>query len=139
VIEYSSREDMESALKRLDDTKLDGAVVRLFPAKRDDRGGGGRERSPPPARRDRSYSPRRSPRRSRSRDREPDRGRGGDRDRERDRDRDDRSPPPRRRSISPLPARGEPPIAVDRDREEKLNSPIAKVRSPVRERSPVRD
>ena len=105
LIEYPAKEDVDNALRKLDDTKLDGAVVRLYEVKKDSAGGGSggggrgrsRSRSPPP-RRDRSQSPRRS--RSRS-PRKDDRGsRGADRDDRRDRS---RSRSPRRdRSRSPV-------------------------------------
>ena len=110
LIEYPSKEDVDNALRKLDDTKLDGAVVRLYEVKKDSAagssgggsGGGNRGRSrsrSPPPRRDRSHSPRRSRSRSPRRD---DRGsRGTDRDDRRDRSRS-RSP---RRDRSRSPAR----------------------------------
>lgn len=80
IIEYASIEDMENALKKLDDTKLNGELVRVYEHKGDDRRDSGRGRSPrrsrSPVRRSRSPSPRRSDSRSpirRSRSRSPDR------------------------------------------------------------------
>ncbi|KPV71517.1 uncharacterized protein RHOBADRAFT_67060 [Rhodotorula graminis WP1] len=109
-IEYSSRYDAEEAIRKLDGTELNGAVVAV----KDESGGasGGRDAAP---RGDEGYS------------------RGG-RDRYDERDSRRRSPSPRRRSPSPrrsrspAPRRRSPsPAPVERERERE--------RSPVRDRS----
>jgi len=79
VVKFQSREDFKAALKRLDDTKLDGNYVRVY----EDEGTGGGSRS-------RSRGRRRSRSGSRKKDRSPKREkeRSGSRRRDRDRDAD---------------------------------------------------
>jgi len=83
VIEYTNEDDMIYALKKLDDTKLDGTYVRLY----EENKGGGRSES-------RSRSPRRKDKRSRSRSRSGSGSRSRSRDRDdkddRDKDRDEK-------------------------------------------------
>lgn len=123
VIEYSNEADMLSALKKLDDTKLDGNYVRLYEStgagpvrdsRPDNRSGGrgyGRSRSRSP--RGRSPAPR-----GRSRSRSPIGGRGRSRSRSlpkrdrspaRSKSPRGRSPSPRARSRSPAAARARSP------------------------------
>ncbi|CDH49946.1 alternative splicing factor asf [Lichtheimia corymbifera JMRC:FSU:9682] len=130
VVEFAHRSDMEYALKKLDDSELNGQRVRLFEDTSRRRGRGGsrsrsasRSRSPPRRSRRRSYSrsrspPRRNRRRSDSRRRDDDRSKSPER-KERRRD-DSRSPSPRRASASPR-------RSPENDRS----------RSPARSRSPV--
>jgi hypothetical protein len=87
LIEYGSREDLDTALRKLDDTKLRDEIIRLYPVKNIS-GADKRDRSPSPRRssspkrssphnapesprRDRSPSPRCAPSKSRSRSRSP--------------------------------------------------------------------
>jgi len=110
VIEYSSYDDMQEALRKLDDTKLDDVYVRLYPEKgsEGDRGssggsgGGGSSRSNG----DRGRSPaRRSPPRARSRSPRRTEERKDDRARSRSPRRAssrDRAPPARAKSRSPV-------------------------------------
>ncbi|KAJ8658418.1 hypothetical protein O0I10_005770 [Lichtheimia ornata] len=129
VVEFAHRSDMEYALKKLDDSELNGQRVRLFEDTSRRRRGGSRSRSasrsrsPPRRSRRRSYSrsrspPRRNRRRSDSRRRDDDRSKSPER-KERRRD-DSRSPSPRRASASPR-------RSPENDRS----------RSPARSRSPV--
>ncbi|RLN88787.1 hypothetical protein BBJ28_00008412 [Nothophytophthora sp. Chile5] len=77
IAEFQSKEDMDDAIKKLDDTDFRGNYVRVAP-EGDARGGRSRSRSPArgrsPGRRSRSRSPaarKDSPRRSRSRSASP--------------------------------------------------------------------
>jgi splicing factor, arginine/serine-rich 1 len=112
IVEFDSEEDMDRAIRKLDDTEFknpfDSGVIRVE-EDRGGRGGGGRGRgrsasprrkSPPRGRR--SRSPRRSPSRSRSRSRSP-----------------------RKRS----PARGTPSPGMNPSRSDRSGSPKAKGRS----------
>ncbi|ORX80535.1 RNA-binding domain-containing protein [Basidiobolus meristosporus CBS 931.73] len=118
VVEFSSYDDMKSAIKKLDDSELKGKKVVL---KEDP--GRSRRRS-----HSRSRSPRRNSRRSRSRSRSRsprDRGdrRRNARPRSRSpRDRSDRRRSPRSRSRSP------------RDREERRKPSHSRSPSPARDR-----
>ncbi|KAI7881667.1 hypothetical protein K492DRAFT_176910 [Lichtheimia hyalospora FSU 10163] len=107
VVEFAHRSDMEYALKKLDDSELNGQRVRLFEdasrRRRSRSRSASRSRSPPRRSRRRSYSRSRSPRRNRrrsdSRRRDDDRSKSPERkDRRRD---DSRSPSPRHASASP--------------------------------------
>ena len=74
VVEFSNREDMEDAIKRLDDTEFksytDSSYIRVRSAKKRDRSEDDRDKKGgSDSRRDRSASRDRSPSRSRSRDR----------------------------------------------------------------------
>jgi len=86
LVEFSDREGMESALRELDDTKLDGRRIRLREEKRS------RSRSRSTRRRD--------GRRSESRRRESKRSRSREERRSQDRPRRHRSPTPDERSRS---------------------------------------
>jgi arginine/serine-rich splicing factor 1/9 len=117
IVEFENGDDMDKAVRRLDDSEFkniyDRCFIRLIvdrPGGGEDWGGGGRGRSPP--RRGRARSRSRS--RSRSRERSPPRG---------------RSPPrPRSRNGSPVQDR--------RDMRSASSSPAP---SPRRGRSPARD
>jgi len=122
MIEYRSAEDMETALRKLDDTKLDGALVRLFPGKKNTSSSANtrssRSRSPPP--RSRSRSPRR-----RSRSYSSSRSRSGS-----------RSPVRSKKSSSSSAVAGEKKKerssrsrSVERTRE-RSRSPVKRARSP---------
>jgi len=98
VIEYETRDGMDEAMRKLDDSKLDGVHVRLV--KEGGGGGGGRGRS-------RSRSPRRRSSRSRSR--------GRDRSRSRGRERKERSPE-RKEKPAENGGRRSPSPAKDKDK-----------------------
>lgn len=55
IVDFSNRDDMERAIKNLDDTDLDGSRIELYAENKDGNSGGGRSRS-----RDRSRSRSRS-------------------------------------------------------------------------------
>ncbi|KAF9922545.1 serine arginine-rich splicing factor [Linnemannia zychae] len=136
IVEFSSAEDLQNALKTLDGEELRGNIITLreFDPSRDtaprDMGRGGRDRD-----RGRDYGRDRDRRRSRSRSRDRgDRYRRG-RSRSYSRDRRDRY---RRRSRSRSPARRDD--SRDRRGSGRRRSRSPAPRSPVRERSsPARE
>ncbi|KAI1314929.1 serine arginine-rich splicing factor [Mortierella claussenii] len=155
VVEFSSADDVQNALKTLNGEDLRGNPVTLreFDPSRDTaprdmgRGGGGRDRD----RGGRDYGRDRDRRRSRSRSRDRhDRYRRNSRSRSRDRrDKDrrrSRSRSPRRRDSSKdrrsggrSSRRSRSPAPKDRSPVARDRSPAPRDRSPVRERTPARE